>query len=119
MDCGDAPHAGPWGHSGIALLTQGLVWSVVVIAIHPSAAVAGGFLSTYLALRVAMTWVIGARGLRQPHLWRSMLLIPLWDAVAFGIWLASFTRNSIRWRGADYHIIQGQLVPVVSDRVGK
>jgi ceramide glucosyltransferase len=48
-----------------------------------------------------------------------MLLIPLWDAVAFGIWLASFTRNSIRWRGADYYIIQGQLVPVVSDRVGK
>ncbi len=111
-------HMRPWGHLGL-LLTQGLVWSLVAIAIHPSAAVACGYLGAYLALRAAMTWVIGARGLRQPHLWRSMLLIPLWDAVAFGIWVASFTRNSIRWRGADYHIIQGQLVPVASDRVGK
>src|SRR5580658_10242983 len=75
-------HMRPWGHLGL-LLTQGLPWSLVAIAIHPSAAVACGFLGVYLTLRVAMTWVIGARGLRQPHLWRSMLLIPLWDAVAF------------------------------------
>ena len=27
----------------------------------------------------------------------------MWDAVAFGIWLASFARRSIRWRGADDH----------------
>ena len=33
-----------------------------------------------------------------------MPLIPVWDAVAFAIWLTSFTRNSIRWRGADYYI---------------
>jgi ceramide glucosyltransferase len=111
-------HMRPWGHMGL-LLTQGLFWSLVAIAIHPSAAVACGFLGVYLTLRVAMTWVIGARGLRQPGLGKSMLLIPLWDAVAFGIWVASFTRNSIRWRGADYHIIQGQLVPVASNRIGK
>jgi ceramide glucosyltransferase len=111
-------HMRPWGHLGL-LLTQGMFWSLVAIAIHPSGAVALGYLGSYLVLRAAMTWVIGARGLHQPGLWRSMLLIPLWDAVAFGIWVASFTRNSIRWRGADYHIIQGQLVPVVPNRGGK
>jgi hypothetical protein len=35
--------------------------------------------------------------------------------VAFLIWLASFLRSSIRWRGADYYIREGQLVPVGSN----
>jgi hypothetical protein len=39
-------------------------------------------------------------------------MIPLWDAVAFTIWLASFMRRSIRWRGADYYIREGKLVPM-------
>ena len=50
-----------------------------------------------------MTWMIGIHGLKQRGLWKEMPLIPLWDAAAFGIWLTSFLRNSIRWRGADYY----------------
>ena len=111
-------HMRPWGHFGL-LLTQGLPWSLAAIAVHPSATVVFGYLGAYLALRVAMTWTIGVHGLRQPRLWKPMILIPLWDAVAFFIWVASFARNSIRWRGADYYIRQGQLVPVVSDRAIK
>jgi hypothetical protein len=52
------------------------------------------------------------RGLHQPHSLREVPLIPLWDAVAFVIWLVSFTQSSVRWRGADYYIRDGQLVPV-------
>ncbi|MBV8729226.1 MAG: hypothetical protein JO336_05405 [Acidobacteriia bacterium] len=43
-----------------------------------------------------------------------MPLIPIWDAAAFVIWLASFLRKSIRWRGADYYIREGKLVPVIA-----
>jgi hypothetical protein len=32
--------------------------------------------------------------------------------VAFAIWLASFARRSVRWRGSDYYIRDGILVPV-------
>ena len=109
-------HMRPWGHLGL-LLTQGLPWAIAALAVHPTAAVLG-YLATYFALRVAMTWVIGIHGLRQRNLWKQMLLIPVWDAVAFGIWVASFGRNSIRWRGADYHIRDGRLVPVASARSG-
>jgi ceramide glucosyltransferase len=63
---------------------------------------------------MAMTWMIGIHGLRQSILWKQMPLLPVWDAVAFAIWLISFSRNTIRWRGADYYIRDGQLVPVVS-----
>ncbi len=110
-------HMRPWGHLGL-LLTQGLPWSLAAVAIHPSAAVALGYLGGYFAVRVAMTWIIGVHGLRQRGLWKQMPLIPVWDAVAFAIWLTSFGRNSIRWRGADYYIRDGRLVPVVSARSG-
>src|SRR5271166_3520906 len=110
-------HMRPWGHLGL-LLTQGLPWSLAAVAVHPSAAVALGYLGGYIALRVAITWIIGIRGLHQRGLWKQMPLIPVWDAVAFAIWLTSFGRNSIRWRGADYRIRDGRLVPVIPAHAG-
>ena len=109
-------HMRPWGHLGL-VFTQGLPWSLAAIAVHPSAEVALGYLGTYLGMRFAMTWVIGVYGLGvyrrgTRSLWKTLPLIPVWDALALAIWLASFTRSSIRWRGADYRIRDGLLVPV-------
>lgn len=102
-------HMRPWGHIGL-LLTQGLPWTLTAIAVYPSAAVAIGYFGTYLCLRLAMTWLVGIWGLKQDSLWKKLALIPLWDAVSFSIWLASFARNSIRWRDGQYYIRNGQLV---------
>jgi ceramide glucosyltransferase len=104
-------HLRPWGHLGL-LLTQGLPWSLAALAIHPSGGVALGYLGTYFAMRCAMTWTVGIRGLKQGVLWKKLGLIPVWDAMAFGIWLTSFSRNSIRWRNSEYYIRDGRLVPV-------
>ena len=104
-------HMRPWGHFGL-LFTQGLPWSLLASAVAP--VVAPVYLGAYLALRAAMMWTIAAHGLKQRGLWKEMPLIPLWDAAAFGIWAASFLRNSIRWRGANYYIQDGKLVPAPS-----
>jgi ceramide glucosyltransferase len=104
-------HMRPWGHLGL-LLTQGLPWSLAAMAVHPTAAVALGYLGAYALLRCAITWIIGIRGLKHPGVWARMPLILVWDAVAFAIWLVSFTKNSIRWRNKDYYIREGMLVPV-------
>ena len=103
-------HMRPWGHLGL-LLTQGLPWSIAAVVVHPTPVVAVGYLGVYLGLRIAMTWVIGVRGLKQESLKKSLALIPAWDALAFVIWLASFARRSIRWRGSDYLLRGGLLVP--------
>ena len=76
-------HMRPWGHLGL-LLTQGLPWSLAAIAVHPTMAVAAAYLGTYLALRCAMTWMIGVLGIeaaraveedaRDPGLGRAGLL---------------------------------------------
>jgi ceramide glucosyltransferase len=103
-------HMRPLGHFGL-LFTQGLPWCLAAIAVHPSIAVAFGYLGVYLGLRFAMTWMIARWGLKQPIRWRELLLIPAWDALAFLIWFASFARTSVRWRGSDYYIRNGLLVP--------
>jgi len=103
----------PAGHFGL-IFTLGLAWTLAAIASHPTAPVMLAFAGTYLFLRVLMTAIIAAWGLKQPGSLKNVWLIPLWDAVACAIWLVSFSRNSIRWRGADYYIREGQLVPVAS-----
>jgi len=106
-------HMRPWGHFGL-LFTHGLPWALAAVAIHPSLGIAAAYLGAYFAVRCAITAMIAIWGLKQPSYWRKMGLIPIWDAVAFLIWVASFTRHSIRWRGSDYYIRGGALVPVNS-----
>jgi len=104
-------HLRPWGHFGL-MFTLGLPWCLAAIAIRPTLGVALGYLGAYLAMRFAMTWMVGSWGLKHDAPWKKLALIPVWDALAFCIWLTSFSRNSIRWRNIDYYILDGKLVPV-------
>lgn len=101
-------HMRPSGHFGL-LFTWGLPWSLAAIAVHPTMAVAAGYLGTYAILRIAMTWLIGIRGMHQTGLWKKMYLVPVWDVTAFLIWIASFAQHTIRWRGVDYFLRNGRL----------
>jgi ceramide glucosyltransferase len=105
-------HMRPWGHLGL-IFTLGLPWALAAVAVQPTLAVAGGYLGTYFVLRSAMTWLVGRWGLKHRVSWEKYALIPLWDAMATLIWLVSFTRSTIMWRGYKYFIRDGQLVPAV------
>jgi ceramide glucosyltransferase len=104
-------HMRPWGHLGL-LFTQGLAWSLAAIAAQPVARVIVTFLAAYLALRFAVAWLIAVRGLGLRDFPRKFWLIPVWDLFAFLIWVASFARRRIRWRGAEYYLQKDVLVPV-------
>src|SRR5271165_5971684 len=103
-------HMRPWGHFGL-MFTFGLPWTLLAVALAPTPMVAGAFLATYFGLRAAMTLQIAVWGLKRPAPWQGLPLIPIWDGMAFVIWLVSFTRSTIRWRNRDYYIRDGQLVP--------
>jgi ceramide glucosyltransferase len=105
-------------HFGL-LFTQGLPWVLAAIVVQPSAGLALAYLGIYLGLRVTIAWSIGIRGLKQPGLWKVIALIPLWDALAFFIWLTSFLRKSIQWREGEYYIRKGMLVAASSRAVEK
>lgn len=100
----------PWGHFGL-LFTWGLPWSIVAVALHPTAKLALVAFGSYVVCRLLITWIIGIRGLKQKSLWKTLLLTPIWDAVAFWIWLVSFTRRSILWRRVQHSVEGGQLIP--------
>ncbi len=104
-------HMRAWGHFGL-IFTLGLPWAILAGVVAQSARIGIAYLGIYLALRIAMTWVIGTWGLKQPFHLRYLLLIPAWDALAVGIWLVSFTRKTISWRNHEYYIRNGELVPV-------
>lgn len=103
-------HLRPWGHVGL-IFTLGLPWSLLAVAIDPKAAVIAVYLGGYFLVRSVLTLLVGSLGLKQPGVWPKLVLIPVWDAMASLIWLVSFARRSIRWRGQDYLIVNGELVP--------
>lgn len=106
-------HMRPAGHLGL-IFTLGLPWTLLAIALAPRAAIALGFLFAYLFVRTLLTLIVGRAGLRQPAIWKHLLFVPLWDGVATVVWAVSFLRRTIRWRGQDYVIVNGQLVPARS-----
>ncbi len=110
-------HMRRWGHLGL-IFTLGLPWSIAAAVVAPSLLVASTYLGIYLALRLALTWIIGVWGLKQSTLWKLMPLVVLWDALALAMWLASFARKTVRWRGGDYYIRDGMLVPARSTSSG-
>jgi ceramide glucosyltransferase len=103
-------HMRPWGHLGL-VFTLGLPWALLAVVLQPTSAVAAGYLGGYLFARSVLTLLVGQAGLKQSGVWAKLLYIPLWDAMATGIWLASFARRTIRWRGHDYAIVNGELIP--------
>jgi ceramide glucosyltransferase len=108
----------PWGHFGL-LFTQGLPWSLAAVAFHPSLLTAALYLGGYFVMRCAITATVAIWGLDQRSYWRRLVLIPLWDAVAFLVWVTSFAQRSIRWRGNRYYIRGGALAPVNPGAGGK
>jgi ceramide glucosyltransferase len=104
-------HMRPWGHVGL-IFTLGLPWSLLAVAIAPTVTVAVGYLGGYFLVRSILTLLVGSTGLKQSGVWAKLALIPVWDAMASLIWLTSFACRSIRWRGHDYLIVNGDLVPV-------
>lgn len=111
-------HMRPWGHAGL-IFTLGLPWALIAAAVAPSAWIAAAYLGGYFVVRSALTLLVGTKGLNQRGVSANLFLIPVWDALATCIWLVSFTRRSIRWRGFDYRIVNGELVPVNPEEVAR
>ncbi|MGB7349901.1 MAG: bacteriohopanetetrol glucosamine biosynthesis glycosyltransferase HpnI, partial [Candidatus Acidiferrales bacterium] len=103
-------HSQPWGHFSL-IFTHGLPWTILAVAIAPSWPIAAFYVAGYVVLRGLMAWTVGVWGVQDPILRRKMYLVPLRDAFAFTVWLTSFFKRRIEWRGAEYYIVNKRLVP--------
>ena len=108
--------ARPSGYRAM-LFTHGLPWAVVGAAAGlslGSVPIAASYLLAYLFLRVATTWLTGMWGLGDRSLYKMMWLVPVRDAISFFVWLAGFFSERIIWRGLEYRMQDGQLIPIPS-----
>ena len=110
-------HMRPWGHAGL-IFTLGLPWALLAVAIEPTKIATAVYLGGYFLFRSVLMLSVGSLGLKQRGVWAKLPLIPVWDALATLIWLTSFARKSILWRGHKYAIVNGNLVPVESNSAG-
>ena len=101
----------PLGYVGL-IFTQGLPWSIAAMMVAPTHLLAASFAAAYLILRLAVVFTMGVWGLRDDLLKRRWWLVPLWDAFAFVLWWISLFWSRVRWRGMEYRVAGGRLMPV-------
>jgi len=94
------------------LLTHGLPWAVLAAIVAPAGWIGAAYLLAYLVLRLTMAWTVGVWGVGDEVLRRKFLLIPFRDVLNFGVWLASFASNRITWRGHEYALRKGHMIPL-------
>lgn len=100
----------PAGHLGL-IFTQALPLGLLAAIFAPSAACAISLLLGYLLLRGISAWVVGVYGMRDAGVRRHLELLPLRDAFAFVVWVASFFPQRIHWRGREFYVRDKRLVP--------
>lgn len=103
----------PAGYAGM-IFTHGLPWAVLAALVAPWWQLAAAFVIAYLALRFAVGFAAGSWGLRDRAISGKLWLFPLRDAVSFAVWVAGIFRDKILWRGIEYRVQRGLLVPVAS-----
>jgi ceramide glucosyltransferase len=94
------------------LFTQGLPWVIAAALIAPTRWLSASYLFAYLVLRLAMAWFVGVSVVGDEVLRRRLWLVPLWDAIHFVVWAASFASNHVVWGDVEYVIDRGRMKPV-------
>jgi ceramide glucosyltransferase len=97
------------------LFTQGLPWGIAAALIAPTRGIAASYLLSYLVLRLAMAWFVGVSVVGDEVLRRRLWLVPLWDAIHFVVWSASFVSNHVVWGNVEYVIDRGRMKPAAPE----
>jgi ceramide glucosyltransferase len=110
----------PAGYVGM-LFTHGLPWALLAALVAWSAgwtAIAAFYLAAYLVLRLSVAWTAGVWGLGDTGVAGKLWLVPLRDAISAAVWVAGFFSDKIKWRGLEYRVQKGLLVPVAGRNRG-
>jgi ceramide glucosyltransferase len=101
----------PAGHLGM-VFAQGFPWMVLGLFLVQTELGLTIFLGAYFLLRGDMALSVGARGLRDKLVRTKLWMLPLRDAFAFTVWVASFFPQRIHWRDQQFYVRDKRLVPI-------
>jgi ceramide glucosyltransferase len=105
----------PSGYCGL-LLTFGLPWALLAGVAAPSMTSAGLYLLSYMVLRLGQVWMAGVWGLHDSLTRKNLWLVPLRDALNFVVWVVGLFASKITWRGLQFRVKKGLLIPLASSK---
>ncbi|HSY58504.1 MAG TPA: bacteriohopanetetrol glucosamine biosynthesis glycosyltransferase HpnI [Terriglobales bacterium] len=105
----------PAGHLGL-IFTQGLPWTILAVILAPSATIALAYLAAYVVLRSEMARHVGVWAMQDRALRSQKAMLPVRDAFAFVVWLASFFPQRIHWRGKEFYVRDRRLVSATASK---
>ena len=100
--------ARPGGYAGL-LFAQGFTMAVVNLIASGISPLSLWLLALCFFLRLALAMTVGAEVLGDHQVLPSLLLLPLRDLIATGLWIAGFAGNTIVWRGERFTVKSGKL----------
>ena len=100
--------ARPGGYAGL-LFTQGFALAIANLIASGLSPLSLWLLALCFFLRIALAMTVGAEVLGDHQVLPSLLLLPMRDLVATGLWIAGFAGNTIVWRGERFTVKDGKL----------
>lgn len=104
----------PVAYAGI-IFTHGLPWVVLAAIVAISAGwngIAVAYVLSYLITRIGMAWAAGVWGLQDRVVGGKLWLLPLRDALIAAVWTVGLLSNRIKWRGSEFRVKHGLLIPL-------
>lgn len=94
------------------IFTHGLTWAMINTLICGFSSASLTLLALSFILRVWLAMTVGAEILGDEQVHSRLWMLPLRDAIFFGIWLAGFAGNTVVWRGERFLLRKGRLYPL-------
>lgn len=92
------------------LFTFGLPWALLAALTNYKETWAWVLLVLVVSLRLAVALVVGMRILGDRQILNWLFLLPVRDLIAIVVWGASFSGNTIEWRGDTFTVKNGKLI---------
>lgn len=101
-------HSRKHGWAGVCL-TFALPWALLALVAARGAAWSWALLASAAAMRLAVAFAVGWKVLSDRQVLRWWYLVPLRDFVALAVWVASYTGDTVAWRGDEFILKDGKL----------
>ena len=98
------------GYIGLAS-TFGLTWALLNLLFAGAAPWSWIVLGIVLLLRIMVAFAVGESVLKDSQLLNHLWLLPLRDLIAVGVWIVSFWGHTVTWRGDEFELRKGRLIP--------
>jgi ceramide glucosyltransferase len=91
------------------IVSFALPWAMLTVLFAPRQFWSWLTFAVVAAVRVTSAVVVGRGVLQDPQVLKDLWLLPVRDAVALAIWLASYAGTEVEWRGLRFRLRDGKL----------